>query len=72
MLEENSGLLLAVKNNYGFYTKQFVRNKEYYKKIKQIKYQKMKEEIKDEKIPTFSSINTSSSNSLFKTKSKSK
>ena len=71
-MEENSGLLLTVKNNYGFYTKQFVRNKEYNKKIKQIKYQKMKEEIKDEKIPTFSSINTSSSNSLFKTKSKSK
>ena len=71
-MEENFGLLLTVKNNYGFYTKQFIRNKEYNKKIKQIKYQKMKEEIKDEKIPTFSSINTSSSNSLFKTKSKSK
>ena len=71
-MEENSGLLLTVKNNYGFYTKQFIRNKEFNKKIKQIKYQKMKEELKDEKIPTFSSINTSSSNSLFKTKSKSK
>ena len=71
-MEENSGSLLTVKNNYGFYAKQFIRNKEYNKKIKQVKYQKMKEELKDEKIPTFSSINTSSSNSLFKTKSKSK
>ena len=72
LMGENTGLLLTVKNNYGFYTKQFVRSKEFTKKVKQIKYQKMKEELKDEKIPTFSSINTSSSNSLYKTKSKSK
>ncbi len=71
-MEETYGLLLSVKNENGFYTKQYVRNKEYNRKVKQIKNQKMKEELKDEKIPTFSSINTSSSNSLYKTKSKSK
>ena len=66
------GILLSVKNNFCFYTKQFVKNKVYNKRIKILKYQKNKEEINDEKIPTFSSINTSSSNSDFKTKSKSK
>ena len=30
-MEENSGSLLTVKNNYGFYAKQFIRNKEYNK-----------------------------------------
>ena len=66
------GILLSVKNNFCFYTKQFVKNKVYNKRIKILKYQKNNEEINDEKIPTFSSINTSSSNSDFKTKSKSK
>ena len=71
-MEEDPSLYRSVKNEYGFYTKQLVRNKEYTKKLKLAKYQKIKEELKDEKIPTFSSINTSSSNSLYKTKSKSK
>ena len=71
-MEEDPSLYRSVKNDYGFYTKQLVRNKEYTKKLKLAKYQKIKEELKDEKIPTFSSINTSSSNSLYKTKSKSK
>ena len=66
------GILLSVKNSCSFYTKEFVKNKVYNRKIKILKYQKNKEEINDEKIPTFSSINTSSSNSDFKTKSKSK
>ena len=70
--EEIPGLLLSVKNNYCFCTKQYIKNKEYAKKLKIIKYQKVKEEMNDEKIPTFSSINTSSSNSLYGTKSKSK
>ena len=68
--EEIPGLLLSIKNNYCFCTKQYVKSKEYSKKIKITK--KNKEEINDEKIPTFSSINTSSSNSLYGTKSKSK
>ena len=71
-MEEDPSLFRSVKNEYGFYTKQIVRNKEYTKKLKIAKYQKIKEELKDEKIPTFSSINTSSSNSFYKTKSKSK
>ena len=70
--EEIPGLLLSVKNSYSFFTKQYVRDKEFNKQIKIRQYQKMKEELKDEKIPTFSSINTSSSNSEHKTKSKSK
>ena len=71
-MEADPSLFHSVKNEYGFYTKQIIKNKEYNKKIKIAKYQKIKEELKDEKIPTFSSINTSSSNSLYKTKSKSK
>ena len=71
-MEEDPTLFRSVKNEYAFYTKQLVKNKEYTKKLKLAKYQKIKEELKDEKIPTFSSINTSSSNSLYKTKSKSK
>ena len=70
--EEIPGLLLSIRNNYCFCTKQYTKNKEYAKKLKIIKYQKIKEEMNDEKIPTFSSINTSSSNSLYGTKSKSK
>ena len=53
-------------------TKQPLQNKEYIKTIKIAKYLRNQEDFKDEKIPSFSSINTSSSNDLGNSKSKSK
>ena len=60
-----SGLKLNVKNNLCFYTKKIIRREEFViveKKMNKEKYEKLKKEVEAEKIPTFSSINTSSSN----------
>jgi len=71
-----SGLKLNVKNNFCFYTKKIIRREEFViveKKMNKEKYEKLKKEVEAEKIPTFSSINTSSSNnSLSKLKIKAK
>ena len=79
-----SGMRLNVKNNLCFFTKKIIRQEEFYlmeKQLKIQKYEQLKKEVEEEKIPTFSSINTSSSNSSTdkkkqkikgKTKSKSK
>jgi len=67
--EENVGICLNVTNNLFFITKQRIKNKDYNKKIKILKYIRNKE---DDKIPSFSSINTSSSNGLHGSKSNSK
>ena len=71
-----SGLKLNVKNNLCFYTKKIIRREEFViveKKINKEKYEKLKKEVEAEKIPTFSSINTSSSNnSISKLKIKAK
>ena len=73
-----TGLRLNVKNSYDFYTKKIIKriypkihsvvNKEL--RIKNLENQK--KQIEDEKIPTFSTIKTSSSNSITKVKSKKK
>lgn len=63
---------LSIINNFCFMTKQPLQNKEYNKTIKIAKYLRNQEDFKDEKIPSFSSINTSSSNDLGNSKSKSK
>jgi len=67
--DENIGICLNVTNNLFFITKQIVKNKVYNKKIKILKYRRNNE---DNKIPSFSSINTSSSNGLHASKSNSK
>ena len=71
-----SGLKLNVKNNLCFYTKKIIRREEFViveKKMNKEKYEKLKKEVEAEKIPTFSSINTSSSNnSISKLKIKAK
>ena len=73
-----SGLKLNVKNNLCFYTKKIIRREEFViveKKMNKEKYEKLKKEVEAEKIPTFSSINTSSSNnstSKLKIKAKTK
>ena len=73
-----TGLRLNVKNSYDFYTKKIIKriypkihsvvNKEL--RIKNLENQK--KVIEDEKIPTFSTIKTSSSNSITKVISKKK
>ena len=73
-----TGLRLNVKNSYDFYTKKIIKriypkihsvvNKEL--RIKNLENQK--KQIEDEKIPTFSTIKTSSSNSITKVISKKK
>ena len=75
--DELYGIRLNVKNNLSFYTKKIIRQDEYIvieKQMKVQKYKKLKKEVEEEKIPTFSSIDTSSSNSgrKFKAKGKSK
>ena len=73
-----SGLKLNVKNNICFFTKKIIRREEFVeveKKLNKEKYEKLKKEVEPEKIPTFSSINTSSSNNSttkLKIKAKSK
>ena len=61
-----SGLRLNVKNNFCFFTKKLIRQEEFVqmeKQLKMKKYEQLKKEVEEEKIPTFSSINTSSSDS---------
>ena len=70
--KESQNILLSVKNNFYFITKQTLQNKDYNKTIKIVKYMRNQQNFKDEKIPSFSSINTSSSNELPHAKSKSK
>ena len=73
-----SGIKLNVKNNVCFYTKKIIKREEFVeaeKKFNKEKYEKLKKEVEAEKIPTFSSINTSSSNestSKIKIKAKTK
>ena len=80
-LSENPKLSLTVKNNFCFFTKQYVNTKTYKREInsktykKEIKLnnyqnQKFKKEADDEKIPSFSSIESSSSDTYSKPKSK--
>ena len=60
-----SGIRLNVKNNICFYTKKLIKREEFVeveKKKKKEMYEKLKKEVEEEKIPTFSSINSSSSN----------
>ena len=60
-----SGVKLNVKNNVCFYTKKIIKREEFVeveKKFNKEKYEKLKQEVEAEKIPTFSSINSSSSN----------
>ena len=73
-LSENPKLSLTVKNNYCFITKQQVNTKTYKREIKINNYQnqKLKKEADDEKIPSFSSIESSSSDTYSKPKSKAK
>ena len=73
-LSENPKLSLTVKNNFCFITKQNVNTKTYKKEIKLNNYQnqKFKKEGEDEKIPSFSSIESSSSDTYSKPKSKSR
>ena len=69
------GIRLNVRNNNCFYTKKIVRQDEFIvieKQMKIKKFEKLKKEVEEEKIPTFSSINTSSSNSSKKLKAKRK
>jgi hypothetical protein len=70
-----SGLRLNAKNNFCFFTKKLIRQEEFVqmeKQLKMKKYEQLKKEVEEEKIPTFSSINTSSSNSSKKLKAKRK
>ena len=70
-----SGVRLNVKNNCCFFTKKIIRQDEYIvieKQLKLQKYEKLKKEMEEEKIPTFSCIDSSSSNSLKKVKAKGK
>ena len=77
-----SDIRLNVKNNICFYTKKLIKREEFIeieKKMKKEIYEKLKKEVEEEKIPTFSSINSSSSNNSTtklkikaKTKSKNK
>ena len=70
-----SEIRLNVKNNFCFFTKKIIRQDEYIvieKQMKIQKYEKLKKEVEEEKIPTFSSIDTSSSNSIGKVKAKGK
>jgi hypothetical protein len=73
-LSENPKLSLTVKNNFCFITKQNINTKTYKKEIKLNNYQnqKFKKEGEDEKIPSFSSIESSSSDTYSKPKSKSR
>ena len=73
-LSENPKLSLTVKNNFCFITKQHINTKAYKREIKLNNYQnqKFKKEADDEKIPSFSSIESSSSDTYSKPKSKSK
>ena len=69
------GIRLNVRNNNCFYTKKIIRQDEFIvieKQMKIKKFEKLKKEVEEEKIPTFSSINTSSSNSSKKLKAKRK
>ena len=75
------GLKINIKNNLYFVTKTIIHTKKFVppitteKKLNSRKIEKIKkEDEEDEKIPTFSSINTSSSNSIqnIRTKNKSK
>ena len=78
ILYMSSELKYNVKNNICFYTKKIIKPEEFIqfeKKIKKEKYEKLKNEVlpEEEKIPTFSSIDSSSSNNtLTKIKSKGK
>ena len=68
-----SGVRLNVKNQCCFFTKKIIREDEYVvieKQRKLQKYEKLKREVEEEKIPTFSSIDTSSSNSVKRVKAK--
>jgi len=73
-----SGLKLNVKNKLCYFTKKIIRREEFAeveKKMNKEKYEKLKKEVEAEKIPSFSSINTSSSNNSttkLKIKAKSK
>ena len=71
-----SNIKFNVRNDLCFYTKKIIGPEEHIKlrrKIKKLKFEKLKGEVEDEKIPTFSSIDSSSSNnSLTKIKSKGK
>ena len=70
-----SGVRLNVKSNFCFFTKKIIRQDEYIvieKQLKLQKYEKLKKEVEEEKIPTFSSIDSSSSNSIGKVKAKGK
>ena len=70
-----SGVRLNVKNQCCFFTKKIIREDEYVvieKQRKLQKYEKLKREVEEEKIPTFSSIDTSSSNSVKRVKAKGK
>ena len=71
-----SNIKFNVRNDLGFYTKKIIGPEEYIKlrrKIRKLKLEKLKNEAEDEKIPTFSSIDSSSSNNtLTKIKSKGK
>ena len=76
ILYMSSELKYNVKNNICFYTKKIIKPEEFIqfeKKIKKEKYEKLKNEVlpEEEKIPTFSSIDSSSSNNIL-TKIKSK
>jgi len=71
---DNQKLSLTVKNNFCFITKQNINTKTYKRDIKFNNYQnqKIKKEVDDEKIPSFSSIESSSSDTYSKPKSKKK
>ena len=72
-IDKIPNLLLTAKNDRFFCTKQSMSIKEYNRELKFQKYKKYKKDIDNEKIPSFSSINTSSSNSyISKSKNKSK
>ena len=71
-----SGIRFSVRNDLCFYTKKIMdeeENSKIERRFKLEKYEKLKKEVEAEKIPTFSSIDSSSSeNSLTRIKIKSK
>jgi hypothetical protein len=71
-----SGIRFSVRNDFCFYTKKIMDEEENTKierRFKREKYEKLKKEVEAEKIPTFSSIDSSSSeNSLARIKIKPK
>ena len=81
--DHDTGMRLNVINNYDFTTKLIIEQKikktqkglsdiDKQLRIQNLENQNNKKEIEEEKIPTFSSINTSSSNSVTKVKPKGK